>query len=313
MFNSRKKPRESSLWARTWGRLTACMPTARQLESLRRWMGRGLLLGLVAAAIWGSLEIRRRVREDERFHVDRWSIEVGDLPPWVTPEIRGVLESIPLVSPSERLSLFERGVLNRLKSAMESSPWVGRVIGIGLKYPTFTRGGVFDLELDLRRPVALVEQGGLYYLADAEGLRLGEPYGEPPTAWFGVPAIIGIQSPGPLPRSGERWQSRDVHQGLEVAKALAVGGIHREFPERPVQAIDLTNLHGRVNPRESEILLWVGQQRLAWGRSPISAGARTVPLETLLANLRFVLSHPELCEQYAVIYLHRSNITGVRG
>ena len=62
-------------------------------------------------------------------------------------------------------------------------------------------------------------------------------------------------------------------------------------------------------------MLWCGRQRLAWGRSPISAGARTATSPEILRNLRFVLSNPDTFASYALIHLHRrqDDLTGVRG
>jgi hypothetical protein len=163
--------------------------------------------------------------------------------------------------------------------------------------------------------VALVAEDGLYYLTDVEARRLGAPYREAPTLWFRVPAIIGLAEVGAIPPEGERWASQDVRQGIEVAKILHGGGILSDFPDRPIHAIDLSNLHGRLEPRAAEIVLWQGTQKLAWGRSPLSAAARPVSVEVLLANLRWVLSHPETFGEFAEIHLHRSreHLTGIRG
>ena len=214
----------------------------------------------------------------------------------------------------ERLSLFDKGVLNKIKARMEATPWVEKVTRIHVGYPTLQEPGVLEMELQLRRPVALVEHGGLYYLADRTVRRLGSPYRTAPRDWFGVPAITGLQSPGVLPGPGERWPSRDVEQGVEVARILHENGIRREFPNQPVHTIDLSNLHGRLNPRDSEITLWVGRQRLAWGRSPLSAGARTATTKDIVQNLRTVLSHPETYEDWSLIHLYRKPdaMTGIR-
>jgi len=280
---------------------------------------RALGVLLVALLVWGSLRVRSAVRGNERFHLDGWEIEVGELPEWVTPEIRDEIrlacngDSLP--GSPEDWNVLDAGVIRRLRGALEASPWIARLASAKLEYPVIDSPGRLALRLELRRPVALVEHGGLYYLADPEARRLGYPYREPPTEWFNVPSIVGLSSPGPLPEPGERWSSRDVGQGVEVARLLVEDGIIRDFPDTPVRAVDLSNLHGRVSPRESEIVLWCGRQRLAWGRSPISAGARTATSPEILRNLRFVLSNPTTFASYALIHLHRrqDDLTGVRG
>ena len=274
---------------------------------------------LVALLVWGSLVVRSSVTGNERFQLDGWEIEVGDLPEWVTPEIRDEIRlacdggSLP-GSPDD-WNVLDSGIIRRLRSALEASPWIARLSSAKLEYPGIDRPGRLALQLELRRPVALVEHGALYYLADVDARRLGHPYREPPTEWFNVPAIVGLTSPGALPEPGERWASRDIGQGIEVARLLVADGIIRDFPDTPVRAVDLSNLHGRLNTRESEIVLWCGRQRLAWGRSPISAGARTATSPEILRNLRFVLSNPDTFASYALIHLHRrqDDLTGVRG
>lgn len=280
-----------------------------------KWALRAGALLAAAVAAWGSFEVKRRVDADERFRLEAWRVETGDLPEWVTPEIQGQIEAAFRSGPEAGWNLLAPGVLRNVRAAFESSPWVEEVSGMRLEYPVRESPGVVAMNLRLRRPVALVEHGNHYYLADAEGRRLGEPYREPPGTWFGVPTVMGLAAPGPEPVAGERWASRDVEQGIEVARVLFESGILREFPELPIHAIDLSNLHGRRDRRESEIVLWRGSQRLAWGRSPISAAPRTVSVPELVANLRFVLSHPETYGGYALIHLHRKqeDLTGVRG
>ena len=274
---------------------------------------------LVALLVWGSFRVRSAVRANERFHLEGWEIEVGELPEWVTPEIgdeiRLACNGGSLPGSREDWNVLDAGVIRRLRGALEASPWIERLASAKLEYPVIDRPGRLALRLELRRPVALVNHGGLYYLADAQARRLGNPYREPPTEWFNVPSIVGLSSPGPLPESGQRWSSRDVGQGIEVARLLVDDGIIHDFPDTPVRAVDLSNLHGRVSPSESEIVLWCGRQRLAWGRSPISAGARTATSPEILRNLRFVLSNPDTFASYALIHLHRrqDHLTGVRG
>ncbi len=295
--------------------LQRMLPSGEFLAAAGRWTLRTIFAVAFVMGLIGSIQVRDAVQGDERFVLENWRLEVGALPGWVTPDIRAEIDGLRLEGVGARLSLFSPGVLARVKEGLEHSPWIKTVADMEIRYPTFEKPGVLGLELHLRRPAALVEQGGLFYLADVEGTRLGEPYREAPTEWFGIPSITGIPSPGALPGPGERWTSRDVEQGIEVARVLHENHIHRDYPGRPIDAIDLTNLHGRVAPRESEIVLLCGRQRFAWGRSPISAGARTATVPQLVSNLRLVLSNPDAFSHLAVIHLHRrpETLTGVRG
>lgn len=301
--------------SRREGGFARVIPSRESFVVLGRWVLRALFAALLITGVLGSIEIARAVRADSRFALDTWRLEIGGLPEWVTPEIRAEIEGIRLTGEGGPLCLFTPGVLNDVKSALEGTPWIKLVSSMDVRYPTFERPGVLALELYLRRPIAVIEQGGLYYLSDSEGRRVGPAYETPPTEWFGVPAVTGIPAPGTLPAPGERWASRDVLQGVEVAKVIFENGIRTEYPEHPIQAIDLKNLHGKVSQRESEIMLWCGRQRLAWGRSPISSGARTATTAEIVANLRKVLSNFDTYSHLSVIYLHRRPevLTGARG
>jgi hypothetical protein len=295
--------------------LPRLVPVAGVVSALAPWTLRALLAAAIVGGVLGSLEVEKRLRRDDRFHLETWQIQTGELPAWVTDDIRTEIESLRLVGTDGPLSLFAPGVLTRVQSALENSPWIKSVTDMQVRYPTFEQPGALVLEMRLRKPVALIEQHGAYYLADAEATRLGAPYGTPPVEWFGVPAITGFDSSGAAPEPGKRWESRDVLQGVEVARVLAESGVLNDFPDQLIETIDLSNLHGRISPRESEIVLWRGRQRLAWGRSPISVGPRTVSVPQLVANLRHVLERPEAYAHLSVIHLHRrpEALTGVRG
>jgi hypothetical protein len=260
------------------------------------------------------MAVRGAVRSDPRLLVGSWRLSIDDLPDWVTPEIRQELEAIRLDPPAGRLSVVDVGVLEEVTARAAACAWVQEVEEARLIYPTREAPGTLVLRLRLRQPVAVVEQGGTYHLSDAEARRLGGSYAESPAAWFRVPLVVGLPDPNALPPEGEQWASQDVRQGVEVARVLQQAGILRDFQERPL-AIDLSNLHGRLNSRQAEIVLWQGRQKLAWGRSPLSTAARTVSVEDLVANLRWVLSHPESFGDFAEIHLHRAreHLTGVRG
>ncbi len=271
------------------------VPSSELLSSLAKWCRRAGFAALAAGALVGSWEIRKWVGEDPCYYLDDWGIEAVGLPGWVTPEIRSEIESVELGA-GERLHLFDPGVFRKIRRSLESCPWIAEVTDIRLRPRSELKRPAVELALRLRSPVALVEHGGLYYLADAEGVRLGAPYRAAPIGWFRVPAIVSIPAPGPVPEEGASWVSRDVLQGIAVAKALFDAGLTRDFHGSLVERIDLDNLHGRRDPRRPEIVLWAGGRRYDWGRSPISSGPRAVPVEAAVAALRRCLSDPAALE-----------------
>lgn len=279
------------------------------------WGRRLLVAGAVAGGLVGSYRIRGVVTSSPRFQLADWRLDLQTLPPWVTEDIRSELHELDNSLASVSRSLFAPGVLEEVKIKLEEHPWVRKTMDLELRYPTLSHPGTVLLELALRRPMAIVEHDALFYLVDEDGRRLGQPYREPPSRWFGVPVLKNLSGLPPPPPAGTLWSSRDLLQGVDVARILFESNVLQDFPGSPVDEIDLANLHGRLSRRESEIVLRVGKQRLAWGRSPRSADPRTVPVETLVENLRYVLGHPEAYGNYAVIHLHRPPevLTGIGG
>lgn len=290
-------------------RRSSVEPTLRQrLFRCFLWVG---LVGVIIFSVFGSLHIRKHVVGEPRYEYANWQIEFVALPTWVTPEIRNKLEGVDLSDEETNLTLFDRGVLDLVKARFEASPWVRSVEGIALSYPTATVAGVIGVDLRLRRPLALVKHEGLHYLVDRGGRRLGSPYREAPSAWFGVPTIVGARAVAP-PAEGEEWEDPDVSHGLTVAAILRDDGILDEFADRPIEAVDVANLEGRLRPGDVEIALLWQEARLTWGRSPLSSAPTTVGVEQILHNLRRVLGQPHRFAGYREIHTHRRNLTGLR-
>ncbi len=309
----------------------------------------GALAAALAATIWASLRVRDYVQRDERYWIGDWPVELGELPEWVTPEIRAEIESVRLPDLSveielaanetagepagdegadaagaaesnadrtpERIrgTLFERGVLDRLRDALLASPWVSDVTGISAVYPSASRDGALLVALELRRPIAIVEYEGLHYLTDRRGARLGEPYSYAPVEWFRIPVITGIEERVEVPAIGDAWASREIDNGLAIARVLDDEGIARDYPGELIESIDVSNLGGRRRPMESEVVLaWEGR-RLTWGRAPLSSAPRVVGASTVVEHLRRVLGNPDEFADCVEIHLHRRVMTGIRG
>jgi len=254
----------------------------------------GLLVAfavVIGLAVYGACEARRRVENDSRFRFDGWALEVGDLPWWVTPEIQRDLAGSYRLD-REAFSLFGEDAMDRLRRALERSPWVRSATDLELVYPTSERVGRIRATLVLRPPIAMVEIGSECFLADVEGRRLGEPYDASAQAWFRVPRIIGVRGGFAMPAAGDPWRSNDIVQGIGVARVLAENGIAIDFPDHPIDAIDVSNVDGRADRRASEVDLICGGRVFEWGRSPYATGSQVMPIRRKLENLRRVLSDP---------------------
>jgi hypothetical protein len=288
------------------------------LMGIVRWGARGGLAFLALLALWGSLEVRARVQAEPRFDLSRWELELGDLPPWAPEEMRSELAALAEQAAFEEpLSVFTPRVLEKVRRRILASSWVREVPRLHLRYPglpqrrgrlraalsanapgaeevgdggTSGQGGI-ELELELRRPIAAVAAGGHAYLTDHEGVRLGPAIDEGRPRVLRIPLISGGESRSPRrpPPPGVAWEDRDVREGLEVARILWDAGIHDEFPEAPIHAIDIAGVGRRARPGECEVFLAAGDLRLGWGRSPLSPGARTLSVPEVLENLRRIL------------------------
>ena len=124
-----------------------------------------LFVVVLLSALWGSLEIRDQVRQEERYRIAEWQVGFDDLPAWVTPEIRAELQGLGRVDRSVMATLFDRGALDTVRRQFEASPWVHCVDDMQLSFPTHSKNGAIAVAVSLRRPTALVELDELYRIS----------------------------------------------------------------------------------------------------------------------------------------------------
>ncbi|MEE3054116.1 MAG: hypothetical protein VYB34_10300 [Planctomycetota bacterium] len=239
--------------------------------------------------VWLAVSIRQDVRSDERFLLANWTLYPANLPAWVTPEIRAqIMDEFTLEQ--SRLSLFDPGVLSRMKEALERSHWIREVVDIGLVYPTPQRDGEIRTLMVLSTPVAMVRVGKDCFLSDSRGRRLGEPYRVETRSWFKVPLVEGAGTGIAVPRPGKHWRSSAVLDGISVAAELRKARIAELYPENPIDEIDVSNARGRLNRSASEVNLHCGRRILEWGRASTSGAHRVLPVERKIAHLHAVLT-----------------------
>ena len=239
--------------------------------------------------VWLAVSIRQDVRSDERFLLANWTLYPANLPAWVTPEIRAqIMDEFTLEQ--SRLSLFDPGVLSRMKEALERSHWIREVVDIGLVYPTPQRDGEIRTMMILSTPVAMVRVGKDCFLSDSRGRRLGEPYRVETRSWFKVPLVEGAGTGIAVPRPGKHWRSSAVLDGISVAAELRKARIAELYPENPIDEIDVSNARGRLNRSASEVNLHCGRRILEWGRASTSGAHRVLPVERKIAHLHAVLT-----------------------
>ncbi len=275
---------------------------------------RVVLFVLVTVVIWGSSEIRERVERQPRFRLGTWTLEFGEFPSWVSPTIRAEIEEVRDRVLLRDVTVFDRGVLASVREQLLANPWIDSVASIGLRYPGIddngaARSGGLMAELVLRRPIASVDWAARLYLTDAAGRRLGAPI-ETVAHRPGVPVIVGaVPAMGASPPPpGSQWKRRDLLEGLAVARELFNAGLTPHIDE-----IDVRNV-GSAHPLDPEIMLHVRRYPpLAWGRSPISRGARVLPTEEKIENLlRILACDPRRFERFTLIRLFAANLASDR-
>ncbi len=240
-----------------------------------------LLVAVVAAILVARIRSDALALEGYTVHPEVVRAE-GSVPPWLTrddlEELRGSIAEL------ESFSVFDGAVRARLERALEENPWVRRV-----KYVRRELPNAAEVILDIRKPIAWVERrSNEYYLVDRHGVRLPNRYRDP---------IGGLPYPMPViragsgrlvapPTAGEPWNDPYVEAGVAVAIELYALYESPMASDIRIASIDVTNLGGRQQANESEILLQtVDGVAIEWGRSLLYEGYGELSTARKLANL----------------------------
>ncbi len=247
---------------------------------------RGLVVGVVTLTILGSgwgLEGGFRMMDGFQVYAD--TLTLGDLPDWVTPEIRMELRNLEGIP--EKFSIVEPGICQKVARSFEANPWVENVIAVKRVFPNR-----MVVELNLRRPVVGVKAGRCHYLTDARGTRLSEGFQGWPAPGFDLPLVV-TRKVDDVPERGQPWHDFGVLSGVAVQSYLM-----RAPLQTRIRVIDLTNLDGKTDPRESEVVLWTERNtRIDWGRSPLRTGSpgEVSPLNKVAKIVDFEQRNGPIC------------------
>lgn len=227
-----------------------------------------LLFGVLGLSEW------TRARRQERFVVTAQELRQLAWPSWCTEAMaRRIAESLPF---EPQYYSTDRNATARIAAAYKQSSWVRRVHYVRKAYPNRIAAAV-----ELRQPVLAVPFATQYYLVDRDGVRLPVQYPRWPVDEVQVPVLTGIR-PGPPPAHGV-WQDAAVLDALAVLAAVEQCD---EIASIRITEVDLSNLHGRIDPRQSEIVLVTDtQSRILWGRSPRTAAFGEHPVEEKVSKL----------------------------
>jgi len=249
---------------------------SKRREFPRKWPLALVAFVCVAAGLgglaYGGHALKGWVASSDSFRVNK--ILMTDAPEWLPPSVVQQLESSSALE--EGTSIFAPDLLRGIRAGFLQSGWVKEVRWVRKSFPdTITCG------LKLRRPCGAVLSKVYYYLTDSDGVRLPGAYKDWPSDGFSVPMITGAG--GRVPPVGQAWEDDSVGAAVSVLKKLAAS---EGWDELGIKSIDVSNLGGRVNRGESDIVLRteVGTE-IWWGRAPgtKSVGERSV--ESKVAEL----------------------------
>ncbi len=221
------------------------------------------LSGIAAGAQW----MKRYVERDIAFSTDPLIVVIKNRPRWMTDTV--VDQLVAAARPAGGHSAFDHQLLLDVDRALSANPWVAHVNQVRRAY-TNKPGDTLEIDCEYRVPVALVRWGAYYWLIDREGRKLPEQFpaanvprevmGEDDT--INLRIIDGVRKPPP--EIAHKWAGEDLAAGLEMLGVL----FNRPYTE-DILKIDVGNLHGRIDPKESQIVLTTRfNTRIYWGRLP---------------------------------------------
>jgi len=202
---------------------------------------------MVIGAGMGLARLESRVHAAPRFGQPP-VIELVDTPEGLRETIAGKL------APFEAISGFAPELCAKIGRALESDPWVRRVISV-------RRAN--DLRITVRcayrLPAALVQIDMAFYLVDNEQVRLPGVYGYQES----LPLIQGVDSNPPPP--GGVWQGADLEAGIALARLIA-----SEPFARQITGIGVHNYGGRRANRDAHLVLATDRAGclIKWGSAP---------------------------------------------
>lgn len=215
------------------------------------------VVGVLGAFCYGSAWVKADVAKHKRFQIPVNELKLGSPPAYLSKKTCQDIERLQL--PKEYSNAFESRLIPSLAYTLEQMPWVDKVEELRLEYPNR-----IHFKLSLLDPSARVKVGPRSLAVASDGRRFPERYLAPkdsPGARL-LPELRGWQW---------RFDGRPVLvQVLTLVDSLRSHGLLKRLG---LVAIDIQNLKGRVDPRQSEVVLVTASGlRIDWGRLESSQG-----------------------------------------
>jgi hypothetical protein len=245
-------------WSRRRAR-AAMVPVAVDTAGRSRLVARLLDAVLVGATVFVVIlmhrEIYLQMQASPAYRARVEDLRMAVRPAWAPQET--VVVTVPMdATLAKQAQGCDAGLVGEVARRLESSPWVRRVVEVRRSYPDRV-----EARVELRRPQACILRGTRTMYVDADGVRLpdlrpGTPMPE------GCYEVAGVD--GPVPAVGAPWGHAGVRGALDVIRSLDAYRVERVLA---VTRIDVSNIGGRRDARESEIVCWAASGvPVAWGR-----------------------------------------------
>ncbi|MFQ5862702.1 MAG: cell division protein FtsQ/DivIB [Candidatus Brocadiales bacterium] len=178
-------------------------------------------------------------------------------------------------------SLFEKDLTKKVAKIVEGSPWVLKVCSVKKVFPN-----KLSLELELRRPSAVLRKNGAFYLLDDEGMVLPTRY----YSWLsdqGKTPYIQSAHVRKTPRAGKRLDDPGIKAGIELIKFLKTNNAQRLLG---IKVVDVSNVGRGRTLGESDIVLWTKDGvAIKWGCPPLCQQVDELSDSEKLKNLYSVV------------------------
>lgn len=275
-------------------RLRAVLRRLNPVPFLRgRAFGIAWRAAVAAGAVFVVLLVHRRIFSSlegiPAYHYSASTLTLKVRPAWASADPQIVVDIAPDLK--GEASLLNPRLVPYIAERLKADPWVRRVVRVERRYGD-PSGGV-RVRLEIREPYLVVERREGYFLVDRDGVRLPGQYARRPCLDPGVPVYPVRGIPGPVPVAGARWEDPGILAAVDVADVLGGYGVGGMVS---TQAIDVSNIGGRVDRREPEILIWAEQGvAIRWGRPRTTEAYGEPDVRTKLQSLAMVLrQYPRL-------------------
>jgi hypothetical protein len=182
---------------------------------------------------------------------------------------------------------FDRGALQASAAVLQANPWIQRLVRVQR-----LADNTVEVTAEFRKPAALVQHAGRWYLVDSEGVRVSKfasrNDAKPSEALLKLSggAITGIVAP--KPKLGQRWPGEDLVAALKLITLVQQNEISDQ-----IRMIDASNHNGRQDANNAHLVIqthrggWV-----LWGRAPGEEGVFEPSAKVKFDNLaRIRLAH----------------------